>query len=299
MSWTNYHSHCNFCDGSSDPEAYILEAIAQGMGAYGFSSHAPLPFVRRWALDPALSGKYLREIQRLQGKYEDTIRIHCGLEVDYIPGVMGPDHPSVRALGLEYVIGSVHFIDRFPDGSPFEWDDDLENFDRGLNEVFGGNIRKAVTRYFELIRWMVQLETPDVVGHLDKIKRHNTGERYFSESEEWYMRELSRTLRAISATSAILEVNTRGLYSGKANDLYPSRKALEMALHYEIPFTLSSDSHDPAEVAGGFGEAARCLLDVGVRELWVVHNGRWYPRPFDETGVDLEGLSPKRQNRPA
>jgi histidinol-phosphatase (PHP family) len=55
MSWTNYHSHCHYCDGKYEPEKYIESALQQGLLAYGFSSHTPLPFETTWAMkDEAL-----------------------------------------------------------------------------------------------------------------------------------------------------------------------------------------------------------------------------------------------------
>jgi histidinol-phosphatase (PHP family) len=52
MTWNNYHSHTNFCDGTDTPETYVKAAIAQGMKVYGFSSHAPIPFYEcKWAMN--------------------------------------------------------------------------------------------------------------------------------------------------------------------------------------------------------------------------------------------------------
>ena len=51
MSWTNYHSHTNYCDGTNTPEDYIRKALELEMPTYGFSSHAPIPFFDcKWAM---------------------------------------------------------------------------------------------------------------------------------------------------------------------------------------------------------------------------------------------------------
>ncbi len=34
----NLHTHCHFCDGKAEPEAYVTEAITQGFHTLGFSS---------------------------------------------------------------------------------------------------------------------------------------------------------------------------------------------------------------------------------------------------------------------
>jgi len=30
MSWVNYHTHCLYCDGKAEPEAYLIRAIEEG-----------------------------------------------------------------------------------------------------------------------------------------------------------------------------------------------------------------------------------------------------------------------------
>lgn len=40
---TNYHSHCDFCDGHAPMELFVREAVKEGFSSYGISSHAPFP----------------------------------------------------------------------------------------------------------------------------------------------------------------------------------------------------------------------------------------------------------------
>ena len=53
ISWANYHSHTQYCDGATLPEAYVEEAIRQGFVAYGFSGHASVPFATEWCIPDA------------------------------------------------------------------------------------------------------------------------------------------------------------------------------------------------------------------------------------------------------
>ncbi len=89
MPWTNYHSHTHFCDGIMGPEAYAAEAFAQGLWAYGFSSHAPLPYPASWGMQPESLPMYLAQIARLQADYRGKLQLYAGLEVDYVPGKLG------------------------------------------------------------------------------------------------------------------------------------------------------------------------------------------------------------------
>jgi len=51
MNLTNFHSHCDFCDGKAPMEEFVTNAIEMGFTAYGISSHSPLPFPTQWNMD--------------------------------------------------------------------------------------------------------------------------------------------------------------------------------------------------------------------------------------------------------
>jgi histidinol-phosphatase (PHP family) len=300
MVWTNFHSHCNFCDGSDPAEAYIEAAIQRGMAAYGFSSHAPLPIARDWAMRKEELPRYIQQLQTLRSRYQEEIELAIGLEIDYLPGVSWWDFYGPVLRGLDYTIGSVHLVEAFADGRPWEVDGDHATFAEGLATIFKGDVRAAVSRYYELTRWMLMLENPDVLGHMDKIKLQNVHHPYFQETESWYQKEVEKTLKVVATMGTIVEINTRGLYSGKTLDLYPSHWVLERMAALRIPIMLNSDAHRPAEVAAGFEHAAPLLRKVGFKELMVLESGTWKSVRFDEQGLHHAWLLQNRsQNRPA
>ena len=52
-------------------------------------------------------------------------------------------------MGCDYILGSVHFIDRYPDGSYFCFDGNPEIFFRGIEIIYNNDFRKAITVYYE------------------------------------------------------------------------------------------------------------------------------------------------------
>ena len=64
----NYHTHTNYCDGSEEPENYIISAISKNMAALGFSGHAPLPFENTWATKHDKIDEYFTTIENLKNK---------------------------------------------------------------------------------------------------------------------------------------------------------------------------------------------------------------------------------------
>jgi histidinol-phosphatase (PHP family) len=265
----------------------VEEAIRQGFAAYGFSSHAPVPFETLWSMKKANLDRYYQEIKALKQQYQVNIQIYCGLEVDFIPGVVGPQSTFIKDDRLDYTIGSVHFVDAFPDGRHWEIDGTNVVFAQGLTQIFQGNIQAAVSRYFELTRQMVIQECPDVIGHLDKIKMQNKVTGLFSEEATWYQDEIKKTLQVIKESPALVEVNTRGLYKNKASAVYPGPWVLAQMHRLNIPVTISSDAHHPSEVSGYFTAVAQLLLDIGYREIHVLYNGTWEKVAFNSEGILL------------
>ena len=285
MPWTNYHSHCNYCDGKGEMEEYAEEAFHKGFLAYGYSSHAPIPFDCEWCMKISDLDEYIGHIENLKLQWKGKMPIFAGLEVDYIPGMIGPNSPFLKTINLDYTIGSVHFIDAFEDGTPWEIDGLHTIFRKGLEEIFNNDIKAVIRRYFELTRMMVQNDCPDVVGHLDKIKIQNPNNQYYDENESWYRDEVLKTLSVISEANVIVEVNTRGLYKNVA-ELYPGIRILKIMNEMNIPIMLNSDSHHIREIDGSFTQAAQALHKAGYDHLHVFLNDKWQAFPFTVDGIN-------------
>jgi len=279
--WSNFHTHSYYCDGKGELREYLESARESGVTVLGFSSHAPVPFQCKWCMRAENFPLYLDEIESLKKVFPD-IEIYKGLEIDFVPGVISPSDFAAR---LDFTIGSVHFVDSF-DGRLWEIDNTLEVFREGLEKIFGNDIRVAVTRYLQLTREMVRMSRPDIVGHLDKIKMHNTSTVLFDESEHWYREEMDKTLGSIREAGIIIEVNTRGLYKKKSPTPYPSPWVLERIRDLAIPVMLNSDAHHPDELTSEFAPAASLLQDIGFRNLSILKGGTWRQRPFNNYGID-------------
>lgn len=273
--------HSDFCDGKSRVEDYAIVAEQKGVVSVGYSSHAPLPFSTKWAMPADSLPVYVARIDNIRRSHP-TFEVYTGLEVDFIPGRIGPG--SFRQQ-LDYTIGSIHFADPDPKGEYLEIDGPHATFLSQLQNIYDFEIRAAVTRYLELTREMLVSDCPDVLGHMDKIKIQNPGNILFNEGETWYRREVGLTVDAICASGVIVEVNTRGVYQGKSETTYPAPWILEKLYERRVPITLSSDAHHPSDMINYFPEAAALLRRVGFRELMCLRNGRWQPLAFDEHGI--------------
>lgn len=289
MAWTNYHCHCDFCDGADRPLASVQAALDRGIISLGFSSHAPLPFHRPWCIGGGFGSPTLRryrtEIESLKKLFQGRIDIWTGLEVDYIPGLVGPSDPAFA--DFDYRIGAVHFVGKTREGQPWQLDDSPEAFKRGLEELYGGDIRALVGAYYGSLAEMLRQDPPDIVAHFDLVKKYNQGSRYFDEGEAWYRDLVDTALSAVAASGRILELNTGGMARGWIDETYPGPWALRRCRELGIPLTLGSDSHRAADVDFGFPGAGATLVAAGYKEIMVLSKDGWLPVRFGESGLAL------------
>jgi histidinol-phosphatase (PHP family) len=281
MPLANFHTHSSYCDGTSAPEEFVKAAIDMGFDSIGFSSHAPVPFQNRWSIKPDRLSEYLEDIRALKTKYKSKINIFLSLEIDYIPDLTSNMKELCNECKLDYTIGGVHLVKSektdklwFIDGSP-------DGYDNGLRDIFKMDIQKGVRCYFEQLWEMIFLQKPDVIAHADKIKMNNRG-LYFSTDEKWYQDFIAKTIKVIAESKLIVEVNTRGIYKKRCPELYPSVEMLEAFHKLKVPIMLSSDAHDPSELALQFPETIKVLMDMGFRESCVYTEQGWKFRKLSD-----------------
>lgn len=250
----NYHTHTTWCDGASPAEEVVRAALAKGFDAIGFSPHMAYPLARAWELAPAEAGAYVAEIRALGRKYEGRILVFCGGEADYIRGVTAPERSRYSALGLDYIIGSVHSV-MAPDGAEVQVDASPEELARGIAAHFGGDGAAFVKAYFAQEREMLGFDF-DVVGHPDLVRKFNVRHPYFDDSAKWYLEELEKTADAVAASGKTVEVNTGAISRGWLDDAYPSPLFRGLLRERGVRFILSSDSHAAGTVDCAFDRFA-------------------------------------------
>ena len=151
------HNHtvlCNHAEGTVD--AYVEKAIAEGIDVFGFSDHAPMHFDPAYRMSFEQMDAYREMVMKAQKRYAGKIDVRFAYEVDYLPGYMDD---RVLNADVDYLIGSVHFIDG--------WGFDNPEF---IGRYEHEDIDKIWRDYFGLIEAMAESRLFDIVGHLDLIK---------------------------------------------------------------------------------------------------------------------------------
>jgi histidinol-phosphatase (PHP family) len=222
------HNHtvlCNHAEGSVD--AYVERAIDEGIDVFGFSDHAPMHFDPKYRMSFEQMDEYREMVLNAKAKYEKSIDVLFGYEVDYLPGYMDD---RILNADVDYLIGSVHFIDKWGFDNP-EFIGRYEHED--INHIW--------REYFKLIEELANSGHFDIVGHLDLIKVFK-----FLPTEP--ISDIAApAMEAIKKADMAIELNVAG-YRKPIGEAYPSRELLEMAYELDIPITFGSDAHKPEQV---------------------------------------------------
>lgn len=275
---TNFHSHCDFCDGHAPMEAFVREAISRGFEAYGISSHAPFPVQNSCNMRRERMADYLDEFRRLKQIYSSEIELYIGLEIDFLDDTFNPSIPYFQELPLDYRIGSVHYIVA-PDGTPIDTDGPPSRFKDYVDTFFDGDVDEAVRRFYRSSFRMVELGGFDFLGHLDKIGLNASLYRPGLDSEPWYRQLVFDYLDEIASRDLLVEVNTKAMET--RGRFFPHRDYFGTMRELGIRVVVNSDSHYPEKINSGRAEALQALSQAGYTTVWQLSGGEWVARPIE------------------
>ena len=273
MILQNYHTHTLFCDGKQAPIEYLKRAAELNFSALGFSAHAEVPFDNEWSIKPNKTIDYVNAINGLKNN-SYQIEVLLGLETDFIPNLTTQFSVLKEKYQLDYIIGSVHLVQKHNNEDLWFIDGPFEGYDNGLNKLFGGDIKEGVKAFFNQTNEMIVSQNFDIIGHLDKIKMNNKN-RFFSEDDSWFRNFLNETLHLIKEKGIIVEVNTRGVYKGKSKTLFPDVWTIKQCKEMKIPIVVNSDAHHPDDLMGFFNETEILLKEIGIFEVMKYYNSGW------------------------
>ncbi|MDR2516696.1 MAG: histidinol-phosphatase [Spirochaetaceae bacterium] len=272
MTLTSMHTHTEWCDGRGTVEDFCRAAVDRGFAAIGFSAHAPVEHAglsTAWHLPEKKIVPYLDAVREAKRRWAGKLAVFAGLEVDYIEGRMGPAGGRYRRMGLDFVIGSVHYVPNPSGGEILAVDGPPDEFAVLLGTQYRGDAAALTRAYWTALSGMIQAGGFDILGHMDLIKVNNRDERYFSLSGAEY-RALWRPLLPLLASGGFtVEVNTGGLNRGRTNYVYPSGEILAALGDLRVPFVITSDAHEPGHLGGHYETARRVLLEAGCPALRV------------------------------
>lgn len=280
---TSLHTHTAFCDGKDDVETMCRAAFEKGLSAIGFSAHAPIDKTgidSTWHMKSERLESYLEAINSARRRWEGRIAVYAGLEADYIKGLRSAADNDLQNLGLDYIIGSVHYLapgcgTRSEGSVPFTVDGPAAEVEKGVMECFSGDGEAMMHAYWGAVAEMIDLGGFDIIGHLDLIKKSRS---WFNIGSGIYLKHAEKIAAAIAASGLVVEVNTGGLNRGYFPETCPSVEILRLLRQRNVPVMISADAHCAADLDGNYDAARRALRDAGYASH-VIFGGRINGKP--------------------
>ncbi len=259
-----------FCEHAAGSLRAVVEAVIErGFRVYGVSEHAPRDEAR--FLYPSELEKgytveglqaefeaYAKAVRELAAEYADRLTLLCGFEAEVVPAAHYVERMRARRQrhGFDYMVGSVHYVDEIPiDGEPGDYARAVEA---------AGGLEAFAVRYYYSVAEMIEALRPEVVGHLDLIRKNAPPDADLATPP---IREAAgRALEATGAAGAVLDLNTAGWRKGLGAP-YPAPWLLRRAREMGVAVCFGDDSHGPREVGAGVVEARDYLLENGVSSI--------------------------------
>ncbi len=257
----NLHTHTTYGDGKNTPEELVLEAINRGFSSIGFSEHSYMHFADFSSqLKVSDMPKYKSEIHALKEKYQDMIDIFCGLEYELFS--------EVPTNGLDYIIGSVHYL-KFGE-EILGFDVKLKETQDYINSNFGGDGMKFAKKYFETVATLPQHGNFDIVGHFDLVAKNNEKGHFFDINSKEYLNAGFEAIHALKGKIPLFEVNTGAIARGYRSTPYPQPEFLKEFKNCGFGAVITADCHNKDFLDCYFNEAAQLLQSVGFKTIWIL-----------------------------
>lgn len=266
-----------FCEHAEGSLRSIVEAaVAAGYQTFGISEHAPR-HEERFLYDSerekgytterleAEFDSYVAEAKSLANEFADRIELLVGFESEVVP-TSGYVEEALRLrekYQLDYQVGSVHHVGEVP------LDGDRSDFERIVEESDG--LEQAAARYYNAVAEMAERMRPEVIGHLDLIRRHAPPDADLSTPP--IQAAAQRALESIESSGSILDLNTAG-WRKSLGDPYPQPWLAERANAMGIGFCFGDDSHNVTQVGDGIDRARSYLLELGVTSIRALRRGK-------------------------
>jgi histidinol-phosphatase (PHP family) len=230
----DYHVHSNYSDGEFMGRM-VRAAADAGLDGVGFADHCnvserdhPRRYKRRFGFNLDVTYERRRDAIR-EYAAEHDLHVFDAVEMDYHPDDEAAIERFLDEADFEYAVGSVHEVQ----GANVHWDyfADLDESEQ----------RAAVEEYFDHLVALVESELFDIVAHPDIVERnpalrgYATGDHYRAVAE------------ALADSGTVPEINA-GRIDREYGEFHPNSEFLAVLGDYDVPVTLGSDAHSPAEL---------------------------------------------------
>lgn len=266
----DYHIHPDY---SIDAEPFTMnqyceKAVAIGLTHICFTSHCEFDETRSekdWFVRCRGEIVKMHPAKWLESYFEDAYKcrhiyssygldVRIGIEAGYDLGLEEKIKKLLDEYPFDFVIGSVHCLDRIAISSQHE-----------SPEYYSvRTLEQAARAYYTTLAEAVKTSLFDVIGHVDIYRRHGTA-AYGQQVDEIYREYIPKILQLMQHSGTGIELNTSSLSSGQGS-FYPGigiiNEAVKLGIKY---FTVGSDCHRIDELGRGVNEAIQQGEALGIK----------------------------------
>ena len=253
-----YHVHENHSSDAPNGyiESYIKEAEVKGIKEIAFTTHLIIQGQDAYfgIQEPQIE-EYIETIKQAD---EDTnINLKAGLEVDYFPDAEKELDRILNEHTLDYVLGSVHYINGL----------DIGSRRASPNFFLGRPISAATDEYFTEWRKAIVSGLFDVMAHPDYWRKFIG--LVYDPAVEWvdYGGVVQASIDSMASYNVGFEVNTSAHRHGLKTN-YPIGKFIKAAFEAGVKtVTVGTDSHSPSHLGFKTSQALDELRKAGYRNI--------------------------------
>ncbi|GIP32790.1 histidinol-phosphatase [Paenibacillus sp. J2TS4] len=220
--------------------------------------HTPLGRMQRYWLDRVCVGSIQPFIQSVHAAKDRGVPVSLGIEADYFPGGEDELRGLLARYELDYVIGSVHFLDGWGFDNP-------ETQDR----FQGQDLVSLYELLFETVKKAAASGMFHIIAHLDNLKVFG-----YRPDEALLLPMYEEVAAALKRADVATEINTGLAYRYPVKEACPSPGFLQVLCKHGVPITMSSDAHFPDDIGTMLDEAAERLLAAGYTEIVYFQAGK-------------------------
>lgn len=248
MLFSDYHNH-----PQGHRELPYTQEVLEPWANY--ARQANLKDVALTDHDRYHKGVNIDEFFKFRDKVKD-VRFKLGIEIDNDPenSALGYKWVEKNYNNLDFVLGSVHFIDNWP----FDHSNHKDEFNKW-------DIDKLYVRYFDEMKKLINRGFLDGLAHFDLIKIF--GHRPKQEITTF----VKDVMNLIKEKNLTVEMSTAG-FRKPVNELYPQDEIIKMIKELDIPITTASDAHTAKDLGHSYNKLYELLKKYNLDKVAVFDN---------------------------
>lgn len=201
------------------------------------------------------AGINLNEFFKFRDKVKD-IRFKIGIEIDNDPETSLDDYKWIEKNydKIDFVLGSVHFIDKWPFDHP-NYQEEYKKWDN--DDLY--------VRYYDDMKKLIGNGFLDGLAHFDLIKVFG----YRPKKDITYF--VKDVLKLVKDKGLTIEMSTAGLRK-PVNEIYPQDTIISLIKELNIPITTSSDAHTAHDIGYSYDKLYNVLKRFGFTHVALFEN---------------------------